>query len=470
MAKHENTLVLILAAGQGTRMLSSLPKVLHPLGGLPLIGHVLKSVACFSSGCVGVVLSSDESGKDVEAYIRSYPLAPHILYQDRPLGTGHAVLSAKSLLEKWTGPVLILFGDTPLVRSETLTSALTFFEEQQQRGLSPSTVALSVGMIPQDPKQYGRIVTDHDQNVLKIVESNHLSKEEKSTLSLCNAGVMILDGRHALSLVQSICPNPVTGEFYLTDIVSIARTQGHQVALYEAHDSREFEGVNTRSDLAWAEKTLQQRWREKAMEEGVTLIDPDTLYLSHDTQLGKDVTLHPCVVLGPGVTIEDHAQILPFSHIEGAHIKKGARIGPYARLRPETTVEEKAQVGNFVELKKTTLGQGSKVNHLAYLGDTHVGARTNVGAGVITCNYDGHQKWQTQIGQNVFIGANSALVAPVSLGDGAVVAAGTIVTRDVPKNALTIGRTRQVDLPEKGNAFRLKTKIKITAKSPKEIN
>lgn len=448
---RENILTIILAAGKGTRMKSSVPKVLHKLGGCPILGHVLNGVEKIKPTRSLLVLSPDMPA--VEGYARQHPLSLNIAYQNQQQGTGHAVLCAEPYLQDFDGIVLVLFGDTPLIRPETLERALKKFAS-----FSPRVAAMVVGMIPSNPKNYGRIILDEAENVMDIVEAKGAAPEVL-TIPLCNSGIMILDGRHALPLLQAIQENPASGEYYLTEVVSIAHRQGHRVGFYRAEDAIELEGINSRSELAWAEAQLQCRWRTAAMEGGVTLIDPQNVYFSYDTRLSADVTVYPHVFFGPGVKVESGAEIMPFTHLEGVSIKARAKIGPYARLRPGTIIEEEGRVGNFVEMKNTIFGRRSKANHLSYVGDAEVGEETNIGAGTITCNYDGYHKWSTKIGHHVLVGANSSLVAPLTIGDYAVVGAGSVVTKDIAQESLTVARSKQMDITKGGRDFHQRKKL-----------
>lgn len=458
MTIRKNILTIILAAGKGTRMKSAVPKVLHRLGGLPILGHVLNAVEKIKSKQTVLVLSAETPA--VEQYAKSHSLSPEIVYQHQQSGTGHAVLCAESYLQNFTGPVLVLFGDTPLIRPETLEKAIETFTSFPS---SSPVAAMIVGIIPSDAKNYGRLILGEAEDVIDIVEAKNASPEIL-TIPLCNSGVMILDGRHALSLLRAIERNPLGNEYYLTDVVKIARRQGHRTGLYRAENAVELEGINSRSELAWAEAQLQHRWRTAAMAQGVTLMDPESVYFSYDTQLSADVTIYPHVFFGPCVKIESGVDIMPFTHLEGTHIKTGSKIGPYARLRPGTIIGENARVGNFVELKNTTFASRAKASHLSYVGDAEVGEGTNIGAGTITCNYDGYNKWQTRIGRDVLIGANSSLVAPLTIGDHAIIGAGTTVTKNVAEEALTIGRSKQVDIAHGGKFFHERKKARLSVK------
>jgi bifunctional UDP-N-acetylglucosamine pyrophosphorylase/glucosamine-1-phosphate N-acetyltransferase len=432
---------IILAAGQGTRMKSRLPKVMHRIANRTMIGHVLDNLTPLAPVSVTAVIAPgmDDVAREV---------APHnIAYQTEALGTGHAVKSARqAVADTKAKTILVLFGDSPFVSSATLRKMV----ERRQEADEPAVVVL--GMRPADPTGYGRIIVEADGSVGKIVEHKEANAAELA-VGLCNSGVMAIEAAVIWSLIERIGSDNAKGEYYLTDIVALARQAGRRCVCVEA-PADELLGVNSRADLAAAEKLYQQARRQAAMNEGVTLQDPDTVYFSSDTTLGRDVIVGPNVVFGPGVSIADNVEIRAFCHIEGAIIAQGAVIGPFARLRPGSEIGEDAHIGNFVETKNTKLGTGAKANHLTYLGDAEVGAKSNVGAGTITCNYDGFLKEKTVIGKGAFIGSNSSLVAPVRIGDGAIVAAGSVITRDVAADALAVARGAQVDKPGWAVQFR----------------
>ena len=423
------TACVVLAAGQGNRMESDLPKVLHPLAGRPMIGHVLASVESLAPERVCVVV-----GRGMEAVTEV--VRPHAsVLQPEPLGTGNAVRVALAALDGFTGDVLVLFGADPLVRPETLKRLLAARQ-------APSVPAVAVlGFRPEDPSLYGRLVVANDGALKAVVEAGDATPEQ-TTIGLCNGGVMAIDSKRIKDLIAAIGNDNTKNEFYLTDVVAIARDRGWACAYVEA-DADELIGVNSRADLARAEAAMQVRLRARAMASGAPLTDPNSVFLSFDTELGRDVTLGPNVVFGPGSRVGDNVEIKAFSHIEGATIGTGARVGPFARLRPGAEIGEGASIGNFVEIKNTSFGPSAKANHLAYVGDSTVGADANIGAGTITCNYDGYLKYRTEIGAGAFIGSNTALVAPVSVGAGALVGAGSIITKDVEANALAITRAPQ---------------------------
>lgn len=446
---HRPLACIILAAGKGTRMKSAMPKVLHPLGGLPMVSHVVAAAASLSPEKIVVVVGP---GMDNVAAT----VAPHqTVVQENQLGTGDAVKAALGELAGFTGDVLVLYGDSPLITASTLSKMVA----ARNGAGDPAVVVL--GMRPTDPGAYGRLILGADGGLEKIVEFLDASPDERA-VTLCNAGFMAFDGARMAALLSGIGNNNAKGEYYLTDAVAVARTSGWTCAVVEG-PTDDTAGVNSRAELAGIEKIFQNRLRQAAMANGATLLDPDTVYFAADTVLGRDVTVGQNVVFGPGVTVEDGVEIKPFSHLEGVIVRARAIIGPYARLRPGTDVGEGAHIGNFVELKNTQFGAGAKANHLTYLGDADVGGGSNIGAGTITCNYDGVLKHRTRIGTNVFIGTHSTLVAPVSVGDGAYTAAGTVVTRDVAPDALSIARALQEEKPGWASRYRA-AKLALKAK------
>ncbi|MEO5372714.1 MAG: bifunctional UDP-N-acetylglucosamine diphosphorylase/glucosamine-1-phosphate N-acetyltransferase GlmU [Alphaproteobacteria bacterium] len=445
-----NIAAVILAAGMGTRMKSDLPKVLHPVAGRPMLRHLLDTVAHLGGAHLGVDRVVVVVGPGMEAVTQL--AAPHtsVVQQER-LGTGHAVAMAREALAGFTGDVLVLYGDTPLITGATLERML----EARRRGGAggngaPAVVVL--GFRPRDPGAYGRLVVGADGGLDAIVEYRDATPAQRA-IGLCNSGVMAVDGARLFDLVGRIGNANAKGEYYLTDIVGLARGDGAPCAFVEGEED-ELLGVNSRKDLAAAEAVAQDRLRDAAMEAGVTLIDPTTVHFSHDTRIGRDVVIHPYVVFGPGVTVADGVTINSFCHLEDATVAAGVKLGPYARLRPGAEIGEGAHIGNFVEIKKAKVEKGAKVNHLTYVGDGRIGAGANIGAGTIFCNYDGFNKAFTDIGAGAFIGSNSALVAPVKVGDGAVVGAGSVVTRDVPADALAVTRGAQREVPGWGAAHR----------------
>lgn len=430
--------VVILAAGKGTRMKSNLPKVMHAVAGRPMISHLLDTVSELSPTKIVVVV-----GPDMDLVTKTVAPHPTCLQADRD-GTGGALKAAAAELEGFDGAVLVLYGDTPLVRAETMCNAVTACVD----GAAVSVL----GFQPSNFHQYGRLITDDSGALIAIVEARDASPEELE-VNLCNSGVMAFRGRHLQGLLDKLDTNNSKGEFYLTDTVRLACAAGYSVAVVEGEED-ELLGVNSREDLAAAEAVVQDELRARAMEAGATLVEPGAVWFHCDTRLGRDVVVQPNVVFGPGVTVADNVQIKAFSHLEGARVESGAVIGPYARLRPGAHIGLNARVGNFVEIKNAELGNGAKANHLTYIGDATIGARSNIGAGTITCNYDGFEKYHTTIGERAFIGSNSALVAPVTIGDGAIVAAGSTIGRDVEKDALSIERAPQVDKPSWARNFR----------------
>jgi len=409
-------------------MRSALPKVLHRVGGRTLIGHVVEAAKSSGASTLGVVVGPERD--DVAAEVRKRAPGASVHVQTERLGTAHAVLSAKAALGGGND-LIVAFGDTPLVRAETLARLVD--------ALKDADIAV-LGFRPNNPHGYGRLIEEKG-NLVAIREEKDASEAEKK-ITLCNAGIMAFAGRHALSLIEAIGNKNAKKEYYLTDAVALARARNLNVTVCEAPEE-EVMGINDRSQLAEAEAELQKRMRNAALESGVTLVAPETVFFSADTQLGKDVTIEPNVVFGPGVVVKDGATIRAFSHLEGAEVGEGAVVGPYARLRPGTKLGAKTKIGNFVEVKAATFGDGAKANHLSYVGDASVGANANIGAGTITCNYDGYDKHKTEIGQGAFIGSNSALVAPVKIGKGAYVGTGSVVTEDVPDDALAVARGRQ---------------------------
>ncbi|HAU29316.1 MAG TPA: bifunctional UDP-N-acetylglucosamine diphosphorylase/glucosamine-1-phosphate N-acetyltransferase GlmU [Rhodospirillaceae bacterium] len=431
--------VAILAAGKGTRMNSDLPKAMHILAGKPLFRHVLDTALALQPARIVAVI-----GPDMDMLARQ--AHPHdVVVQKEPLGTGHAASTAMNALAGFSGDILILYGDTPLITSESLARLLS------RRRENDAAIAV-MGMRPNDPARYGRLITDSKGNLLKITEYADASDNERA-ISFCNSGIMAADARLLPDLLSTLSPRNNKGEYYLTDCVELARKAGHACIAVEG-DVSELSGINTRSELATAESLLQNRLRQAAMTAGVTMPSPETVFLCADTRFGRDIVIGPHVVFGPSAIVGDNVEILSFSHIEGTTIEKGARIGPFARLRPGSMVGENAHVGNFVELKNTTLAPGAKANHLTYLGDCTVGSKTNIGAGTITCNYDGYLKHKTIIGAGAFIGSDVALVAPVTVGDGAIIGAGSVITHDIPADAIAIARSRQEILAGRAPGFR----------------
>src|SRR5215470_7578153 len=431
---------VVLAAGKGTRMKTELPKVLHKLAGRPMIAHVLANLAPL--GCERIVVVVGPGMETVAAAVAPHPTA----LQAEPLGTGHAVLAARAALQGFAGDVLIVYGDCPFISSATIGRLIA----RRRAADQPAVVVL--GMRPADPAQYGRLIVGADGMLEAIVEYRDADAEQRA-ITLCNSGVMAIDGKRLFALLDRVGNKNAKGEYYLTDIVAIARADGAACAVVEA-PADELIGINSRAELAAAEAILQNRLRALAMENGATLIDPPSVFFSFDTLLGRDVVIGPNVVFGPGVEVADGAEIKAFSHLEGAQVATDAAIGPFARLRPGTVIGERVHIGNFVEAKNAQIGPGAKANHLTYLGDTVVGAGANVGAGTITANYDGFNKHKTEIGADASIGSNSVLVAPVKVGRGAIVAAGSVITDSVTPDALALARGRQTEKPGWAAKFR----------------
>lgn len=446
---------VILAAGQGTRMKSSKHKVLHPLAGQPMLFHLLDSLD--AAGISRRVVIVGAVGEQVEAAVAGRGV--EIAWQREQLGTAHAALQARETLADHDGIVIVCFGDTPLLSADTVARLAARLD-------APDAPAVAVlGFRPADAAAYGRIIADDAGNIAKMVEYKDASADERA-VDLCNSGVTAVHSRDLWALLDRVGNANAAGEYYLPDIVMLAIADGRGAIVIETA-ADEVAGINSRAELAAVEGAWQAKRRSQAMADGVTLIAPDTVFFAHDTRLGRDVTIEPNVVFGPGVTIADNVTIHAFSHLEGATVASKADVGPYARLRPGAALGEGSRVGNFVEVKNTTLGVGAKANHLTYLGDATVGANVNIGAGTITCNYDGYFKYRTVIGEGAFIGSNSALVAPVKIGDGALVAAGSTVTRDVEADALVLVRPERADHPGWAKRFRAKQAAIKAAKSKK---
>ncbi len=422
--------VVILAAGQGTRMRSDTPKVLHRIGNAPMLQHAM--LAARGLGARATVVVVGHGAEAVGAAARAFDAQAAVAVQDRQLGTGHAVLAARQALEGFAGDLFVMFGDTPFLRPETL---------QRMQAAREDADIIALGFEAAEPGRYGRLVTGPDGTLRAIVEAKDATPDQL-VLRTCNSGLMAGDCATLLRLLDRVGNDNAQGEYYLTDVIALARDEGLSARVVLC-DEAETLGINDRLQLAAAEKVFQARARREAMLGGATLVAPETVFFSLDTRLGRDVVVHPNVVFGPGVTVADGAEIRPFCHIEGAEIGRRALVGPFARLRPGARLESDTHVGNFVEIKNATMGQGAKVNHLSYIGDASLGARVNIGAGTITCNYDGFSKHRTEIGEGAFIGVNTALVAPVSVGARAYVGTGTVVTRDVPPDALAIARVPQ---------------------------
>jgi bifunctional UDP-N-acetylglucosamine pyrophosphorylase/glucosamine-1-phosphate N-acetyltransferase len=428
-------------------MRSGLPKALHRVGGLPLIGHVVRGLAAAGADKVAVVIGPDHD--TVAEAARAEAPDAAVFVQRQRLGTAHAVLAARDALAAGPDDLVIVFGDTPFVSPEAIAAL---------RGLLIDGAAVAVGgMRPADPTGYGRLIMDGDR-LVAIREDKDATRQERE-IGFCNGGLMAMSGAQALDILDAIGTDNAQGEHYLPDAVAIANDRGLTVSAIEI-DAAEVFGINTRAHLAVAEARFQASRRAEAMEGGATLIAPETVFFSHDTRIGQDVTIEPNVFIGPGVSIEDGATIRAFCHLEGATVAGGAVIGPFARLRPGANIGANARVGNFCEVKKAAVHDGAKINHLTYVGDADIGARANIGAGTITCNYDGANKYRTTIGENAFIGSNSALVAPVTIGRGAYVGSGSVITKDVPDDELAVGRGRQVNIPDWAARNRAKTTSK----------
>jgi bifunctional UDP-N-acetylglucosamine pyrophosphorylase/glucosamine-1-phosphate N-acetyltransferase len=442
MTDQRRFAVIILAAGQGTRMRSDTHKVLHPIAGRPLLLHLLDRVDALGADKCVVVLGKGR--EQVEAAIAGRGV--DVAIQSEQKGTGHAVQQAADALAGYEGPLLILYGDTPFVETATLRRMLDRLDGEG----GPGVVVLASS--PEDPLKYGRIILGQSDRIAKMVEYKDASEEERA-VRLCNSGMMAVRAEDLFRWLDQVGNDNAAGEYYLPDIVNIAAAEGREAVVIEG-DPYETAGVNSRAELAHLELEWQRRRREQALDEGATLIDPESVWFAYDTKLGRDVTVEPHVVFGPGVEVADGASIHAFSHIEGARIGGKASIGPFARLRPGTMLANDTKVGNFVELKKADIAEGAKVNHLSYVGDASVGARANIGAGTITCNYDGFGKYRTEIGAGAFIGSNTALVAPVEVGDGAIVGAGSVITRNVEPDSLAIERSEQKGISGWARRFR----------------
>jgi len=435
---------VILAAGQGTRMKSALPKVLHKVAGLPLLGHVIGALR--AAGVERIVVVTSPAGAGVRDYAKS--MGADSAIQDKQLGTGHAAACAKDALADFSGTLLIVNGDMPLVTGEVIADCL---RAQARTGLA------MLAFEPDDPAAYGRVLMTPDGFLNRIVEFKDASDAERS-IGLCNAGCYAADAQKFFHWASALKNDNAQKEYYLTDVPSIARTDGVKCAIAVA-DEVSVSGVNSRAELADAERKFQDRVRRRLLADGVTMTAPQTVFFAHDTVVENDVEIEPFVVFGPGVMIRTGARIRSHSHLEGASVASGAIIGPFARLRPGAVIGENAHIGNFVEVKNAVIGTGAKANHLTYLGDARVGAGANIGAGTITCNYDGFTKSITEIGAGAFIGSDTALVAPVKIGDGAITGAGSVITKDVAADALAVARGKQIDVAGWAKAFRDKKKL-----------
>jgi bifunctional UDP-N-acetylglucosamine pyrophosphorylase/glucosamine-1-phosphate N-acetyltransferase len=434
-------LTIILAAGEGTRMKSVLPKVLHRIAGLEMVAHVLRAARKAGSNDVALVVG--HGGEAVRDSALAHAGEAEIFTQEERLGTAHAVLQARPAIERGYDDVLVLFGDTPLLEPEALAAI--------RAKLAGGADVVVMGFRTDRPDGYGRLV-EKDGALAAIREEKDCSEEERR-ITFCNSGIMGLGGRKALALLDAVENRNAKGEFYLTDIVAIAREKGLAVGAIEASADNAL-GINNRAELAEAEEIWQQRRRRELMLSGVTLLAPETVFLSFDTEIGPDAVIEQNVIFGPGVSVAPGATVRAFSHLEGARLAAGAVVGPYARLRPGAEIAENAKIGNFVEIKKTVVGRGAKVPHLTYVGDAFIGAGANIGAGTITCNYDGFSKYVTRVEEGAFVGSNSSLVAPVTVGKDAYVASGSVITDDVPADALAFGRARQSTKEQLGKRLR----------------
>jgi bifunctional UDP-N-acetylglucosamine pyrophosphorylase/glucosamine-1-phosphate N-acetyltransferase len=446
-----SSLTVVLAAGEGTRMRSDVPKVLHPVAGQSLLAHVLEASPRGPGASLAVVIGPGHEAVAAEAR-RVRPDAATFVQRER-LGTAHAVLAARDAIARGADDLLVVFGDTPLISAETF--------ERLRAPLKNGAALAVLGFRAADPTGYGRLLIEGDH--LVAIREHADARPEERKITLCNAGVMAFEGSKALEIIEKIGNANSKGEYYLVDAVAVVRDKGLEAVVIETGED-EVRGINTKAQLAEAEAVMQARLRKAALEAGVTMIAPDTVYLAADTTFGKDVTIEPFVVIGPGVSIADGAVIHSFSHIVQASIGKNTSVGPYARLRPGTSLGDGARIGNFVETKAATLEAGVKVNHLSYIGDAHVGTNSNIGAGTITCNYDGFAKHKTTIGKGAFVGTNSSLVAPVKIGNGAYIGSGSVITKDVPDDALAVERSPQNN--REGGAVRYR-EMKTRGKTPK---
>lgn len=443
-------LSIILAAGEGTRMRSAMPKVLHRVGGLPIVSHVVR--AAIGAGSTSVAVVTGPGHEFVREAVGE--LAPDVRFfeQTERRGTAHAATMARELWQDSKGHVAVIYGDHPLLRAENFSGIIARLDEGWDAAI--------LGFEPKDPIGYGRFITDGDR-LLAIREHKDATADERK-IGLCNACILAFRADVFRELIDQVRPNNAQGEYYVTDLVSLANRHGYRVG-YAVAPERDVMGVNDRTQLARAEALFQELRRDDFMAAGVTLHDPNTVYFSWDTNIARDVVIEPSVVFGPGVTVGEGSVIHAFSHIEGATIGAHASVGPFARLRPQARLEDGAKVGNFVEVKKARIGKGAKVNHLTYIGDADIGSMANIGAGTVTCNYDGVNKAKTIVGANAFIGSNSSLVAPVTIGEGAYVASGSVITRNVEPDALALGRSRQEN--KSGYATKLRARAEAMRKA-----
>jgi bifunctional UDP-N-acetylglucosamine pyrophosphorylase/glucosamine-1-phosphate N-acetyltransferase len=430
-----STALVILAAGKGTRMNSDLPKVLHPIAQAPMLAHAMRAGRALDP--VQTVIVAGHEARAVTKAAQQIDDTVQVVVQSEQLGTAHAVDQARAALSGFDGDVIVLYADTPFIQPETLERMIAARAQHD---------VVILGFDAADPGRYGRLVMSGD-TLDRIVEFKETTEAERA-ITLCNSGLVACKASVLFDLIAAVGNDNASGEYYLTDIVELARQKGLSATAVTCDESETL-GINSRAELAAADAIFQARARAMLLEDGVTLMAPDTAYLAFDTVIGRDAVIEPNVVFGPDVTVESGALIRAFSHLEGCHVSRGSIVGPYARLRPGTELAEDSRVGNFVEIKNATLGEGAKVNHLSYVGDATVGATTNIGAGTITCNYDGVMKHQTTIGSNVFIGSNTMLVAPVSVGDDAMTATGSVITRNVENGALAMSRVPQDNKPER---------------------
>jgi bifunctional UDP-N-acetylglucosamine pyrophosphorylase/glucosamine-1-phosphate N-acetyltransferase len=423
--------LIILGAGKGTRMNSELPKVVHPIAGAPMLVHAMRAGAALDP--VHTVIVAGHGAEAVTKVAHDYDHEAKVVLQNDQLGTGHAVLQAADALVGFEGKVIVLYGDTPFVKPETL-----------QAMLDAKADVVVLGFEPEDAGRYGRLVTD-GASLERIVEFKDASPEERA-ITLCNSGVICCFAPLLFELLNKVSNDNTTGEYYLTDVIGLARTAGHTATVVTCLEAETL-GINSRAELAAADALFQAASRLSLLEDGVTLVAPETVYLSLDTLIGRDTIIEPNVVFGPDVTVESGVTIRAFSHLEGCHVSRGSIVGPYARLRPGAELSENVHVGNFVEIKNATISEGAKVNHLSYIGDASIGERSNIGAGTITCNYDGVMKHHTEIGADVFIGSNTMLIAPVTIGNRAMTGSGSVITSDVEPEALALSRAPQIEKP-----------------------
>lgn len=449
MTKNSHDLsIIILAAGKGTRMKSDLPKVMHKVAGREMLNMVIDEAQKLLPQNITIVVSQEMMGKAREKIITAHKeVEISFALQKERKGTAHAVQIGLENIKNLGEKVLVLYGDTPLIEFATL--------KKMSEKLDDFSLCV-LAFDDEEENNYGRLVVDSKGHIEKIVEFKDADDEERK-IALCNSGVMAIDGRKVKNLLSQIKNNNAAGEFYLTDIVAVAGEMGLKRTFLKT-EMTEVLGVNSRVELSKIEEIKQNKIRKKMMESGVTLLDASSVYFAFDTKISPDVIIHPHVVFGVGVSIEKEVEIKSFCHIEGAEIATGAVVGPFARIRPETKIAQNVRIGNFVEVKKSHLKRGAKVNHLSYIGDAEIGEDSNIGAGTITCNYDGFKKSKTKIGKNVFIGSNTALIAPIEIGDGALIGAGSTITKDVAVDDLAVARAKQISISEGGKKFRNKSK------------